>query len=207
MSGPVLLQVCNVGRVTGGTGACAWTITRALAGWRHIVAFPARSTTRRGGRSRRSRDHASADRRGACACVRCDGGAPAQHRSRARRGSAPAVTIQYVHSPGRRADADALVYCSRHLARLCGGEGTVLYQPVPAPPWTGAVDGRGRSRLGGELVVGRLCTPTEAKWPDVLVECYAEWSRVVPDAVWEFVGCPDRMRTGCCRLAAVVLGS
>jgi hypothetical protein len=195
--GPVLLQVCNVGRVTGGTGACAWTITRALTGWRHIVAFPGAidDETRRSFApvpvTTRARIDAEFVRACGATAVMLHNTAPARVV-----GKLPAVTIQYVHSPGNRASADLRVYCSRHLARLCGGEGDVLYQPVPAPPWTAEARGGGRSRLGSELVVGRLCTPTEAKWPDVLVECYAEWSRVVPEAVWEFVGCPDRMRNG-----------
>lgn len=34
-----ILQVCNVGQITGGTAACAWTITRALPWAQHTVAF------------------------------------------------------------------------------------------------------------------------------------------------------------------------
>ncbi len=34
-----LLQVCNVGRIVGGTAACAWTITRAFPDVEHHVAF------------------------------------------------------------------------------------------------------------------------------------------------------------------------
>src|SRR4029079_18474394 len=34
-----LLQACNVGQIVGGTTACAWTITRALPEFEHVVAF------------------------------------------------------------------------------------------------------------------------------------------------------------------------
>ena len=34
-----LLQVCNVGRIVGGTAACAWSITRAFPDLEHHVAF------------------------------------------------------------------------------------------------------------------------------------------------------------------------
>lgn len=225
MLGPVLLQVCNAGRVTGGTGACAWTITRSLPGWRHLVAFPggiddeARRTFSPVPVTTQERIDARFVRACGASVVLLHNTAPARVV-----GKLPAVTIQYVHSPGSRAAADLRVYCSAYLARLCGGEaasGTcatgsasasgialprhwqsqwhtanhqVLYQPVPAPPWPEGRDDARRTRLGSELLVGRLCTPTNAKWPESLVSRYAEWSQHAPDVSWEFVGCPLGMR-------------
>jgi hypothetical protein len=232
MSGPVLLQVCNAGRVTGGTGACAWTITRSLPGWRHLVVFP-------GGIADEARRTFSpvpvtTQYRIDARFVReCGASVVLLHNTVPSRvvGKLPAVTMQYVHSPGSRAKGDLTVYCSEYLARLCDGDAApglcatgsasgsgvtfprhwqsqwhtaadqvlyqqVLYQPVPAPPWPVERDDARRSRLGSELLVGRLCTPTNAKWPESLVERYAEWSRHAPEVTWEFVGCPSRMQEG-----------
>ena len=44
--------------------------------------------------------------------------------------------------------------------------------------------------LSTRLVVGRICTPTQAKWPSSLIDFYSELARRVPMVNWEFVGCP-----------------
>ena len=39
-----LVQVCNVGTIVGGTGACAWTVSQSLPDWRHTILFMSRIT-------------------------------------------------------------------------------------------------------------------------------------------------------------------
>jgi glycosyltransferase involved in cell wall biosynthesis len=52
---------------------------------------------------------------------------------------------------------------------------------------------RGRRRGVGNLVVGRLCTPSPRKWPAWLPDFYRDLTRSVPSARWEFVGCPQSL--------------
>lgn len=206
---PTLIQVCNVAEVMGGTGACAWTITRALPDWRHVVVFP------RAARPEVKRAFAPAEirnwpvvtpdliRRECGREKHVDGGGVVVvlHNSGAGRvqGHLPAVVLQYVHSAIRPAVADSVRYCSRYLAERCGTDGDeVLYQSVPEPPREGGRDERGLRR---ELVVGRLCTPTSKKWPEEVVGWTAAIVRRVPGVRWEFVGCPEGLqadlRTAC----------
>jgi glycosyltransferase involved in cell wall biosynthesis len=42
-------------------------------------------------------------------------------------------------------------------------------------------------------VIGRLCTPTRAKWPDD-VSFYAALASRFPNVRWEFVGCPAHLQ-------------
>lgn len=182
-----LIQVCNVGQICGGTAACAWSITRALPTWRHTVLCLS-SVTR--------------ETRGVFAPVEVVPVArvtdevlrPLQGDLVLLHNVAPErctrlrsiVSVQYVHSAGRRAEADAVWACSRWLADRLGTKASVLYQPVPCPP----EDRRGPPRGDECLVVGRLCTPTPRKWPTSVIEDYASWSHAIPEIRWEFVGAP-----------------
>lgn len=199
---PTLIQVCNVAEVMGGTGACAWTITRSLPEWRHVVAFPktARPEVVREfapaevrtwpiitpTQIREAAKQAGRDREGAVVLL---------HNTAASRvkGELPAVVLQYVHSAIRPAPADSVRYCSRSLAERCGaGPEAVLYQAVPEPPRGESSDSRSLRR---KLVVGRLCTPTPRKWPDEIVDWTQTLAARVPGIQWEFVGCPEGMQS------------
>ncbi|HUG89913.1 MAG TPA: glycosyltransferase [Planctomycetaceae bacterium] len=130
-----LLQVCNAGRITGGTAACAWTIARSLPGWRHTVAFL----------SRISDDTRQAfapceilqwPRVTAAAVAEVAPDVVLLHNTPKGRldGPLPAVTVQYLHSRIDPAAADLVLYCSRWLAGQYGGDADrVCYQPVPRP--------------------------------------------------------------------------
>jgi hypothetical protein len=106
-----------------------------------------------------------------------------------------AAMLQYVHSRGRRATADRTVYCSHWLAIECGAlatasdacNGQVLHQGVPRPA---ASDSIALRELSNSLIVGRICTPTSGKWPESLVDFYANLAGRRTGTEWEFVGCP-----------------
>ena len=108
-----------------------------------------------------------------------------------------AVAIYYHHSSYQPlGDVSGVVErCQRSLAvsellaRSAGmPSGSVLYQPVPAPP-------QGPSREdGGELVVGRLCNPREENWPESMLDFYRFLAKRRPRVRWEFVGCPAEVR-------------
>ena len=186
-----LLQICNVGEIVGGTAACAWTVTRALPEFGHVVAFLSNVSDE----TRRTFQDARVERWSACSRRAVDALRPdvVIAHNVGGRGliSGSAVTVQYVHSVGRRAPADVTVYCSRWLAAQMGGTaGDVLYQGVPRPVRTSrAVDRRG-NRDG--LVIGRICTPIAQKWPASIIPFYARLAERFPDVNWEFVGCPRR---------------
>ncbi|CAK9020770.1 D-inositol 3-phosphate glycosyltransferase (N-acetylglucosamine-inositol-phosphate N-acetylglucosaminyltransferase) (GlcNAc-Ins-P N-acetylglucosaminyltransferase) [Durusdinium trenchii] len=191
-----LLQFCNVGNVCGGTAACAWTITRALPHWTHVVLFPRRPTEE------------TANAFAHCRVSLFDSASIAELPARwqpdilllhnTHPGRVPpcedVFTVQYVHSAGSRTLADVTVVCSHWLAGQVEteqGRPPVLWQPVPIPP---TCSGRSRSD-GRRLRVGRLCTPTPVKWPECLVSFYAELAATRPEIDWEFVGCPDAMKS------------
>jgi hypothetical protein len=185
-----LLQVCNVGRIVGGTAACAWSIVRAFPDLEHHVAFLSSITddTREAfiGAELHRCEKVTNDlvRDLHVDCVILHNTTP----SRAERITS-AWTLQYVHSKGTRAPADCTRYCSRWLARQCLGaratEEDVLYQAVPRP--IGEL--RSADRDAG-LTIGRICTPTAVKWPASLVDFYALLAPRHPCVQWEFVGCP-----------------
>lgn len=184
-----MLQVCNVGRIVGGTAACAWTVTRALPDVEHCVVFLSEpcGETRRAFASRRVEVWRTVDEE------RVRKLAPdvvLLHNTSAGRvrGVLQQPTIQYVHSRGSRLTADRTVYCSRWLAGACGeGSGAVLLQGVPRP--LRAAGGATRE-LRERLVVGRICTPTAQKWPGQVVEFYTDLAARFSDVDWEFIGCP-----------------
>jgi hypothetical protein len=185
-----VVQVCNVGRIVGGTAACAWTVARALFDCRRTIiclSAPDASTVRAfAGCDVLKRDRVSADdlqKLGADVVIlhntaewRCDK-------------NLPAVTLQYVHSRIAPASADATMYCSRWLAARCdAADGDVCVQGVPKPA---RPSGGGESRaLRRWPVIGRICTPTARKWPVSLVDFYARLAARFPHVEWDFVGCP-----------------
>ncbi len=186
-----LLQICNVGQITGGTAACAWSVTRALPQMRHTVAFLSRTdeATRCA-----FADHALLEwPTGEASRVRSiDPDLILLHNICPSRGatSFSAPTIQYVHSVGTRLPADRTVYCSQWLAAQCGATPSeVLWQGVPRPPRPPEAT---RSN-GDRLRVGRICTPTLRKWPSALIEFYTDLARQHPNVDWEYVGCPSEM--------------
>jgi hypothetical protein len=184
-----LLQVCNVGRIAGGTAACAWTITRALPDVEHHVHFisqPCPETERAFSGCRvTARRPIDPDQ-----LAQAEADVVILHNLSPRDWPAASLpTIQYVHSAGARASADVTAYCSRWLAGQCGGgdEARVLYQAVPKPVPTPMAEHR---PLREHLVVGRLCTPSPRKWPPETIGFHERLAGRFPRVQWEFVGCP-----------------
>jgi hypothetical protein len=188
-----MLQVCNVGRIAGGTAACAWTITRALPDVEHHIQFlsPPCDQTRRAFAGCGILASQQIDPQ---QLATADPDVVLLHNTGPHTWpGGPIPSIQYVHSAGRKGSADVTVYCSRWLAKQCGtGEGAVvLYQAVPKPPTSGLGESR---RLRDHLLVGRLCTPSPRKWPPETVGFYERLALRFPAVRWEFVGCPEPMK-------------
>lgn len=190
---PHLLQCANVGSVVGGTGACAWTVTRALPTLRHTLGFfgAISAETRE---VRGSTELQSLGRLDAPLVRRFGADLILLHNTPAHRvlEPLPAATLLYLHSyQTSPAPADVQIYCSRWLADRYGADPRfVCHQGVPLPP---RPKGR-RKRDGRKLIVGRLCTPSSRKWPNWLPDFYRNLARAVPAARWEFVGCPESLR-------------
>lgn len=188
-----LMQVSNVGNIVGGTAACAWTITRALPQMEHMVVFLSRVTeeTRQAfARCRVEQWERIDDAR--LGEFRPD--VVLLHNTSERHVGriSSAVRVQYVHSGGRRAEADLTLYCSRWLAERSGGSAAdVLYQAVPQPVHPIGGDTR---TLRERPVIGRICTPQPQKWPPELSAFYARMARRFPEVDWEFVGCPESLQ-------------
>lgn len=204
-----LLQVCNVGSIVGGTAACAWSLTRAWPQLRHTVAFlsPVDQATRQVLHPHRIEtwSHCTSERIKALqpdlVVLHNVGQAGASLWSEA-------LTIQFVHSVGPRLQADQTLYCSRWLARqLRAAEESVLWQGVPVPPSPTAC----RPRFTDRLRLGRICTPSIRKWPESLLEFYAELASRHPQVDWEFIGCPvvlqPRLLSACRGQAKFILPS
>jgi len=187
---PRLLQVANVGQICGGTAACAWTVTQALPGFEHHVAFLSdiQDETRRVFTncalhvwSTVSIDQVQA--------IQPDVVLLHNISSQKLKQRLPLPTVQYVHSAGAKAAADVTVYCSRWLADQCGAtRGDVLWQAVPRVLLT-----EPRTH-DGPLVIGRICTPQRRKWPRDCLDFYREMVSAVPAGRWEFVGCPSELQ-------------
>ncbi len=196
-----LLQVCNVGEITGGTAACAWSITRSWPQCEHLVAFlsPITAETREAFAHCQLFEWHEVTR---LAVARCDPAAIVLHNTPAGRWEHPlgSPTIRYVHSLGRPGDEDQRWYCSRWLAEQCGEpEGIVLQQSVPRPLPLAEESHR---ELRAYPVVGRLCTPRLRKWPHESIGFYRRLSELFPGIQWEFVGCPSTLQaqlTEACR--------
>ncbi|WP_437204922.1 glycosyltransferase family 4 protein [Planctomicrobium sp. SH664] len=189
---PHLVQVCNVGEICGGTGACAWTITRALPGFRHTVLSLSPWTAE------------SQKEFGECEL---------QHIPRVTNGllhrlsadlvilhnTAPSrvdelhhcPSLLYAHSLGARADATWRVACSGWLSAQQRLGLPVLYQPVPVSEWKKPAPCR---QFDEELIIGRMCTPILKKWPLEIIKDYRQWANEHPRVFWEFVGAPEALR-------------
>jgi hypothetical protein len=191
-----VLQVCNVGRIVGGTAACAWTATRALSACRHTVAFLGliADDTRRA-----FTDDCRLLNWNRVTAPAVDGIAPdvvLLHNTSSSRCDKhlPAVSLMYRHSQSTPVAADLTLYCSGWLAKRSGGEpGQVCLQAVPKPirPAVGC-DSR---PLRDQLVIGRICTPQPNKWPNEVAEFYSLLAGRFPQIRWEFIGCPAELQT------------
>lgn len=193
-----LLQVANVAQKVGGTGACAYTIARALPDWRHAYQFvnsgigPAADSLRADFGCddilREPRLTPEIVERFRPDVILFHNTAPDRIPRNLPAGIA---TFYYQHSHHRSARAardlcDAHWAVSTWLAREAGIEPEfVLHQPVPRPP---KPDGAAR----GEFTIGRIATPCVEKWNMVDVPAfYRQLAERHPDVLWEFVGCPD----------------
>lgn len=185
-----ILQVCNVGRILGGTAACAWTIARCFPDAKHTVAFLSRPTEET--KIAFSDCNIQSWQRVAADDIRRSGAdVVILHNTSAGRVDVPlpVPTISYLHSRITPAKGDLTLYCSRWLAKRCGAEESqVLYQPVSTPP--DADDLSETRALRERPLIGRLCTPSQRKWPEEAVGFYAGLAKRFPDVDWEFVGCP-----------------
>ncbi len=190
-----LLQVCNVGRILGGTAACAWTVTRCFPDAQHTLAFLSRPTAA----TRAAFEHCEVlawDRVTPSLVDDCGADVVLLHNTAARSLAAelPVFTIAYVHSRIEPAAGDLTLYCSRWLASQCGAdESSVLYQAVPSA--TRPDCSSDTRALRSDPIIGRLCTPVSHKWPEQLVGFYRDLARSHPQVEWEFVGCPTKLRT------------
>lgn len=183
-----LLQVCNVGSITGGTAACAWSVTRSLPDWDHEVLFLS------GVNEETRQVFGPVPVRSARRVVRSDA-APfdrvlLHNTDRTRCEKLDRPTTVYRHSAVRVAAGDRVVACSQWLAKKTG-DAAVLWQGVSRPV-CGDVD---RRPLRDELVIGRICTPRVAKWPESVIETTAAIASRVRDVRFEFVGCPEVRRS------------
>lgn len=204
---PHLLQVCNVGRIVGGTAACAWTVTRSFPAYRHTVAFLGRIAPDT--RAAFAHCELMERQRVTPACIRSiNPDVVLLHNTSPRRYDTPlpAPTIIYRHSIAQTIPANITLYCSRWLADRCGGNPQqVCHQAVPRPLQP---DGYHDTRpLREELTIGRICTPTINKWPSTLVDFYDSLTNAIddtnhacgfadlkPSISWEFIGCPDNLQ-------------
>ncbi|MFO1022575.1 MAG: hypothetical protein U0903_18045 [Planctomycetales bacterium] len=195
-----LLQVCNVGQITGGTAACAWTVARSLPDVRHKIVF-------RGSLSAETRQRFQdwepeqwrQITRAQVARTRADlvllHNISRESISRnGLRGTLDRPTVNYLHSRIAPAVADVWICCSEWLRERYGRpELQVVRQGVPRPPHV-AEEIKGR-RAAGQMRVGRLCTPTARMWWSGLPEFYAGLAHDFPTVAWEFVGCPAEMQS------------
>jgi len=208
---PRLLQVCNVGQIVGGTAACAWTVTRSLPGFEHLVVFPGAITpeTRRGFEpavcQTLSRVSTPFLRQHGVDVVLLHNTSP---RRVQRELDVPSV--QFLHSQIDPAPADVTVACSAWLQKRAGGRAEgVLTQAVSRPirprsasscseppRWgvPGQMDNSAARHAAHTLRVGRICTPTVAKWPLAALDLTARLAARYPCIAWEFVGCPVDQR-------------
>ncbi len=188
-----LLQVCNVGRIIGGTAACAWTVTRALPTAKHSILFFGSVTKET--RTAFADAHLEHHQTLALDDVRrLNPDLILLHNTPGTRipQPLPVPTLQYVHSRIDPAPANHTVYCSQWLARQFPDEAApVLLQAVPRPVETSGNDAR---VLRSDLTVGRICTPTSRKWPPEVAPFYGRLANRFPSIAWEFVGCPATLQ-------------
>ncbi len=187
-----LMQVCNVGDICGGTAACAWSIAHAFPEWEHVVFFLSKPTAEtrlafEGCELRQGRTLKDQDVRDAKADLVLLHNTSSQKTEKIR----SAFTLQYCHSAGDHAAADATVACSNWLSRKMREQPDVLHQPVLIPPRPADLSFR---HLDEELTVGRICTPRMRKWPLEALPLYRSVTLAFPELHWEFVGCPSEVQ-------------
>ena len=193
-----VLQLCNVGRITGGTAACAWSVTRALPDCEHTILFRSRvcDETRQAfeghdlGECKRLTVQEL--RRRKADVVILHNTPPSAVGWKCASELAGILSMQYVHSAGgSRAEAGVVVGCSHFLqSQLQRHDMGVLYQGVPVPEKSHLR----REARSGMFVIGRICTPIPAKWPQELPQFYKRLADRFPECYWEFVGCPESLR-------------
>lgn len=188
-----LLQVCNVGNICGGTAACAWSISHALADHSHTIIFLSRPTaeTERAFRKCKVRSHSYID---ASLLNEINPDVIILHNTAIERihGHERFFSIQYHHSVGQRATATMHVSCSRWLLNRSTQANSLLYQPIPIP-WQSETTERCDT---AEFTIGRICTPTARKWPESLIPFYERLAQKFPNVRWEFVGAPENFQRG-----------
>ncbi len=191
-----LIQFCNVGNIVGGTAACAWSVTRALPDFEHVVLFRSQPTLE----TRRAFAHCqiafvshltkevlkswSAD------VMILHNISQANVYWGQEMQKLPVRGLQYMHSAGgSRASAARSVCCSESLREQIGQASIeVLVQGVPV-----AVSGSVCQRDEKRFVAGRICTPVDRKWPRELLSFYDRLAKVHPQIDWAFVGCPKSL--------------
>lgn len=193
-----ILQLCNVGNICGGTAACAWSITRALPGHDHHIVFRSKPTPET------IAAFAPVTVEQAKGPVPISLGADliiAHNQPRRSIYTIDTPILSYIHSYGtNREPGDHTVYCSRWLASLFkvqDPDPPILYQGVPRPDTTGNEDIEffGDGPPDDAPTIGRLCTPTNRKWPtEEVLRFYCGLSDEFPQVWWAFVGCPQPMQ-------------
>lgn len=187
-----ILQVCNVGEICGGTAACAWSITHALADHEHIVNFLSSPSAE----TKRAFRHCQVEQFSTVTKQELDQWQPdlvILHNTPPERisGHEQLLCVQYHHSVGKRAVATIHVACSKYLQRQLPQDTELLYQPVPIPPED---DLRSIRQFRDRLTIGRICTPNTRKWPQQLIPFYETLSERFPNVQWEFVGAPEEIK-------------
>ena len=187
-----LLQVCNVGRIVGGTAACARSLVHALPTWQHRVAVL--GTIDEATRAAFAPVTMRSVERITPAVTRGADVVLLHNTPAARVEPLPYPTRLLRHSPGQHARADAAACVSFALRdRLpWAAAEPVLWQGVPPPQVRrdATCDEVDRPRL-----IGRLCTPTSRKWPADCVSLYERLAAEHPTVQWEFVGAPPRLHS------------
>lgn len=200
-----LVQVYNVGSITGGTGACALTIVQALPDWKHTLLVFGRITEEM---RTHCRPHAiqRISRVTGKLLRELNAELVVFHNTRRDRVEDECLrwpAIYYQHSHGPQWKGIKTVACSQWLAgqREFAERCEVLHQAVPRPVRPG--ESYSRNSLGRDLTIGRLCTPVDRKWPRELIPFYTALAEQHPQVRWEFVGCLSSLRT---ELTAAVHG-
>lgn len=216
-----LLQICNVGQITGGTAACAWSVTRALPEMRHGVVMRTKpdEATLSAFADCEVWQRRTIDRNFITAFdpdlillhntpVESFDGGHFQVLS-------GIPTLLYLHSRVTPPAGIPTVCCSHWLARQARRDTSqVLHQAVPLAPGDqyrpvagahreaeapanspGTLRTSPSRRLStGSLNIGRICTPRASKWPRELIPFYRALATEHPDVHWEFVGCPTELQ-------------
>jgi len=193
-----LLQIANIPNICGGTGACVYSIKRALPDWDHEILFVNAGD---GECSDEEKAHYG------CQISRVSKITPAYLESVAldvvifhNTGASTMpnflsrdfISIFYEHS-ALKTHRSARKKCtiewsvSMHLAVLTDqNTENVFYQPCAQTEPIPRAEG---------IVIGKLCTSGHMgreKWSlDDLYDFYAYLHKNHPDVQWEFVGCPD----------------